>query len=73
MDLYLNHSFLRLRFATILAVVAGLVFSGASAIAHDLYGQVIKKGNVTEQQQVRAARMAALSISIILNHYFNLC
>src|SRR5699024_12217211 len=31
-------------FATILAVVAGLVLSGASAFAHDLYGQIIKKG-----------------------------
>lgn len=51
-------------FATILAVVAGLVLSGASAIAHDLYGQVIKKGNVTEKQQVRAARAAALGISV---------
>ena len=27
-------------FATILAVVAGLVLSGASAFAHDLYGQI---------------------------------
>lgn len=52
-------------FATILAVVAGLVLSGASAIAHDLYGQVIKKGNVTEKQQVRAARAAALGISVL--------
>ena len=39
-------------FATILAVVAGLVFSGASAIAHDIYGEIIKKGKVTEKQQV---------------------
>lgn len=30
-------------FATILAVVAGLVLSGASAFAHDIYGQIIKK------------------------------
>jgi Na+(H+)/acetate symporter ActP len=31
-------------FATILAVVAGLTLSGASAVSHDLYGTVIKKG-----------------------------
>lgn len=52
-------------FATILAVVAGLVLSGASAIAHDLYGEIIKKGKVTEKQQVNAARIAALSVAII--------
>lgn len=52
-------------FATILAVVAGLVLSGASAIAHDLYGQIIKKGKVTEKQQVKAARIAALSVAAI--------
>ena len=51
-------------FATILAVVAGLVLSGASAIAHDLYGEIIKKGKVTEKQQVNAARIAALAVSV---------
>lgn len=51
-------------FATILAVVAGLVLSGASAIAHDLYGQLYKKGNVTEKEQVKAARIASLSIAV---------
>ena len=52
-------------FATILAVVAGLVLSGASAIAHDIYGEIIKKGKVTEKQQVLAARVAALSVAVI--------
>ena len=51
-------------FATILAVVAGLVLSGASAIAHDIYGQIIKNGNVTEKQQVAAARWASISIGV---------
>ena len=31
-------------FATILAVVAGLTLSGASAVSHDLYASVVKKG-----------------------------
>lgn len=56
-------------FATILAVVAGLVLSGASAFAHDIYGQIIKKGNVTEKQQMKAARWASVGVaafSIIL-------
>ena len=52
-------------FATILAVVAGLVLSGASAFAHDLYGQIIKKGKATEREQVRAARYASLAVSVL--------
>lgn len=51
-------------FATILAVVAGLVLSGASAFAHDIYAQIIKKGKVTEKQQMRAARFASLGVSV---------
>ena len=35
-------------FATILAVVAGLTLSGASAVSHDIYGTVIKKGKADE-------------------------
>ncbi|WP_338472024.1 sodium/solute symporter [Niallia sp. XMNu-256] len=52
-------------FATILAVVAGLVLSGASAFAHDIYGQIIKKGKVTEKQQMLAARYASISVSVL--------
>ncbi len=52
-------------FATILAVVAGLVLSGASAFAHDVYGQIIKKGKATEKQQVVAARLASVSVAAL--------
>ncbi|BDH61684.1 cation acetate symporter [Lysinibacillus sp. PLM2] len=52
-------------FATILAVVAGLVLSGASALSHDIYGQIIKKGKVTEKEQVVAARVGSLIISVV--------
>lgn len=51
-------------FATILAVVAGLVLSGASAFAHDIYGQIIKKGKVTEKEQMKAARLASIGVSV---------
>lgn len=51
-------------FATILAVVAGLVLSGASAFAHDIYGQIIKKGKATEREQMVAARYASLGVSV---------
>ncbi|HEY4553569.1 MAG TPA: sodium/solute symporter [Bacillaceae bacterium] len=51
-------------FATILAVVAGLVLSGASAFAHDIYGQIIKKGKATERQQMLAARYASIGVAV---------
>ncbi|WP_342514958.1 cation acetate symporter [Sporosarcina sp. FSL K6-1522] len=51
-------------FATILAVVSGLVLTGASAIAHDLYAEVFKKGKITDKQQVQAARIAAISVAV---------
>ncbi len=49
-------------FATILAVVAGLTLTSASSVAHDLYANVWKKGEVTEKQEVRVARIAAFAI-----------
>lgn len=52
-------------FATILAVVAGLVLSGASAFAHDIYGQIIKKGRITEKQQMLAARYASIGVAVL--------
>ncbi|MED3573917.1 sodium:solute symporter family transporter [Cytobacillus praedii] len=51
-------------FATILAVVAGLVLSGASAFAHDIYGQIIKKGKASEKEQMLAAKYASLGVSV---------
>ncbi len=52
-------------FATILAVVSGLVLTGASAISHDIYGEIIKDGKLTEKQQVIAARTGSISIAIV--------
>jgi len=49
-------------FATILAVVAGLTLTSASSVAHDLYANVWKKGDVTEKQEVRMAKVAAFGI-----------
>lgn len=56
-------------FATILAVVAGLTLASSSSFAHDIYANVIKKGQATEKQEVRAARLATIgigSVSILL-------
>lgn len=49
-------------FATILAVVAGLTLASASSVAHDLYANVIKKGEVSGQDEVKVARIAAFVI-----------
>jgi cation/acetate symporter len=49
-------------FATILAVVAGLTLTSASSVAHDLYATVFKKGQASEKEEVRVARIAAFVI-----------
>ncbi|MGQ0623799.1 MAG: solute symporter family protein, partial [Sporichthyaceae bacterium] len=57
-------------FATILAVVAGLTLASSSSFSHDLYANVIKRGNCSEQEEVRVARIAAFgigSIAIVLS------
>ena len=46
-------------FATILAVVAGLVISASGAVAHDLWSNVIRKGHDSEHEEVTVARIAA--------------
>jgi cation/acetate symporter len=52
-------------FATILAVVAGLTLSTSAAIAHDVYVNVIKRGSVTEKEQVRVARLSTLAVGAL--------
>jgi cation/acetate symporter len=52
-------------FATILAVVAGLTLAGASALSHDLYLGVFKKGKSNEKDQVKMARMATVALGIV--------
>jgi cation/acetate symporter len=52
-------------FATILAVVAGLTLASSSSLAHDFYANVIKRGQASERDEVRVARIAALIIGAI--------
>ncbi|MGQ7819051.1 cation acetate symporter [Metapseudomonas furukawaii] len=52
-------------FATILAVVAGLTLAGASAISHDLYVTVIKRGQASEAQEMRVSRLAVLGLGLV--------
>lgn len=52
-------------FATILAVVAGLTLSGASAVSHDLYATVIKKGKADSLAELRMSRITVLCLGAI--------
>jgi cation/acetate symporter len=52
-------------FATILAVVAGLTITASASFAHDVYANVIKKGQTTPGSEVRVARTTALVIGIV--------
>jgi cation/acetate symporter len=52
-------------FATILAVVAGLTITASASFAHDVYGSVIKKGNVPPNGEVRVARITAVVIGAL--------
>ncbi len=51
-------------FATILAVVAGLTLSGASAVSHDLYASVFNK-NATSEQELRVSKIATLCLGVL--------
>ena len=49
-------------FATIVAVVAGLVLASASAISHDIWVGVVRGERATQQEEVRAARLSAVLV-----------
>ncbi|GGX79476.1 cation acetate symporter [Vogesella alkaliphila] len=52
-------------FATILAVVAGLALSGASAVSHDLYASVIKKGKANEADEIRVSKITTVVLGVV--------
>ncbi|MDP3266682.1 MAG: cation acetate symporter [Sulfuricurvum sp.] len=52
-------------FATILAVVSGLTLAGASAISHDLYASVIKKGKTDGLMEMKVSKIATVILGIV--------
>src|SRR5919109_4042071 len=52
-------------FATILAVVAGLVISASGAVAHDVWSNIVRNGRDSEQEEVWVAKIAAIAIGAI--------
>ncbi|GAB3616619.1 cation acetate symporter [Okibacterium endophyticum] len=52
-------------FATILAVVAGLTITAAASFAHDVYANVIKRGKVPPNGEVKVARITVVAIGLL--------
>ncbi|MEH2054927.1 MAG: sodium/solute symporter [Nostoc sp.] len=52
-------------FATILAVVAGLTLSGAAALSHDLWVNVVRSGHADESEQLKVARGATMVLGLV--------
>jgi cation/acetate symporter len=52
-------------FATILAVVSGLTLAGSSAVSHDLYACVFRKGRASQANEVRVSRISTLVLGVI--------
>ncbi len=52
-------------FATIVAVVAGLVLASASAMSHDIWVGVVKGEHATQEEEVRAARISSVIVGIV--------
>ena len=60
-------------FATILAVVAGLTLAGASALSHDIFVHVVRRGEATDHEQIRVARVATVvfgALAVLLGIVF---
>jgi cation/acetate symporter len=51
-------------FATILAVVAGLVIAASGAVAHDVWSGILRRGQNTERGEPRVARITAVAIGL---------
>jgi cation/acetate symporter len=52
-------------FATILAVVAGLTLSAASAVSHDLYATVFRRGEASSADELRVSRLTTLALGAL--------
>ena len=52
-------------FATILAVVSGLVLASSTSLAHDYFGQVLMLGRPRESQEVTVARFASFLVGAL--------
>ncbi len=52
-------------FATILAVVSGILLSASAGVAHDLYARVVRRGKVSDAQEMMVSRIATVAIGAL--------
>lgn len=52
-------------FSTILAVVAGLTLAGSSAVSHDLYANVLRRGAATDREEMHVSRITTLVLGVL--------
>jgi cation/acetate symporter len=52
-------------FATILAVVSGLTLSGAAALSHDLWVNVVRGGRPQSDEELRVAKLATVLLGLL--------
>lgn len=60
-------------FATILAVVAGLVIAGSASLSHDLWVSLVRKDRASQQEQLVVARIATVllcAVAVVLGVAF---
>jgi cation/acetate symporter len=53
-------------FATILAVVAGLTLASVSAVSHDIYARVLRRGGTSQREQMLVVRVATLLVGVLV-------
>ena len=53
-------------FATILAVVAGLMLASVTALTHDLYSNIVKTDELNQHRQIRLSKIAAMALGTIV-------
>ena len=49
----------------VIAVVAGLTLSGASAVSHDIYATVLKGGKADSASELRVSKMTTIALGIV--------
>jgi cation/acetate symporter len=52
-------------FATILAVVSGVVISASGAVAHDLWNGLVRRGAASDREEALAARLGASAVGVV--------
>jgi cation/acetate symporter len=52
-------------FSTILAVLSGIIIASSGAFAHDLYSNILRKGDISDKEELKAARIASVGIAAV--------